>query len=166
VDGIYFRWGCLHVGEARSTPVIRAVKNLTTGPPLDTVIFDAPPGVGCPAVETMRGADAAVLVTEPTPFGLHDLQLALETVRRMGIPCCVVVNRAGIGDSRVSDFCAAEGVPVALEIEDNRRIAEACSRGEVFAATDAGFADDLRGFASDLQARLNRLHRPKKTRPR
>ncbi len=153
VGGIYFRWGRLNVGEARSTPVIRAVKDLATAPPLDTVIIDAPPGVACPAVETLRGADFAVLVTEPTPFGLHDLKLAVETAQQMDIPCGVVVNRAGIGDSRVNDFCAAEGIPILLEIPDNRRIAEACSRGEVFSATDEAFADELRAFASDSEER-------------
>ena len=70
IAGLYFRWGRLHVGEARSTPLVRAVKDLTGAPPLDIVIVDAPPGVACPAVEAMRGADLAVLVTEPTPFGL------------------------------------------------------------------------------------------------
>ncbi|MHB0979843.1 MAG: P-loop NTPase [Thermoleophilia bacterium] len=157
VGGIYFRWGRLNVGEARSTPVIRAVKDLAAAPPLNAVIIDAPPGVACPAVETLRGADFAVLVTEPTPFGLHDLKLAVETARQMNIPCGVVVNRAGIGDSRVNDFCAAEGVPVLLEIPDNRRIAEACSRGEVFSATDEVFADELRAFASDLEARVEKV---------
>jgi MinD superfamily P-loop ATPase len=150
---LYFRWGSLNVGEARSTSAIRAVKNLATAPPLDIVIIDAPPGVSCPAVETMKGADYVVLVTEPTPFGLHDLKLAVETTRQMGIRCGVVLNRAGIGDSRVNDFCTAEGIPILLEIPDNRRIAEACSRGEVFSATDKAFADDLRAFASGLSAR-------------
>jgi MinD superfamily P-loop ATPase len=160
VGGIYFRWGRLHIGEVRSTPVIRAVKNLADAPPLDTVIIDAPPGVACPAVEAMRGADFAVLVTEPTPFGLHDLRLAVETAGLMSIPCGVVVNRAGIGDSRVNDFCAAEGVPILLEIPDDRRIAEACSRGDIFSATDEAFASELRAFASDLQARVERVTVP------
>jgi MinD superfamily P-loop ATPase len=160
VAGLYFRWGRLHVGEARSTPLVRAVKDLTGAPPLDVVIVDAPPGVACPAVEAMRGADLAVLVTEPTPFGLHDLKLAVETARLLGIPCGVVINRAGIGDSRVNDFCAAEDVPILLEIPDDRRIAEACSRGEVFSAIDSAFAERLRAFASDLEARVERVSRP------
>jgi MinD superfamily P-loop ATPase len=155
--GVYFRWGRLHVGEARSTPVIRAVKDLAAAPPLDTVIIDAPPGVACPVVETMRGADFAVLVTEPTPFGLHDLRLAVETARQIGIPCGVVINRAGIGDSRVNDFCADEDIPILLEIPDNRLIAEACSRGEVFSAGDAVFASELRAFASDLRTRVEKV---------
>lgn len=157
VGRIYFRWGCLHVGEARCTPIIQAVKNLKRAPALDYMIIDAPPGVACPAVETMRGADYAILVTEPTPFGLHDLRLAVETARQMNISCGVVINRAGIGDSRVRDFCAAEDLPVHLEIPDNRRIAEACSRGEVFSATDEIFADELRTFAFDLEASLGRV---------
>jgi MinD superfamily P-loop ATPase len=156
VGDIYFRWGRLNVGEARSTPVIRAVKDPANAPSLDTLIIDAPPGVACPTVETMRGADYAVLVTEPTPFGLHDLKLAVETARQIGILSGVVINRAGIGDSRVNDFCAAEGVPVLLEIPDNRRIAEACSRGEVFSATDEAFADELRAFAFGLEARVEK----------
>jgi MinD superfamily P-loop ATPase len=154
VSGIYFRWGRLHLGEARSTPVIRAVKNLPAALSLDTVIIDAPPGVACPTVEALRGADYAVLVTEPTPFGLNDLGLAVQTAREMDIPCGVVVNRAGIGDSRVYDFCAVEGIPILLEIPDSRLIAEVCSRGEVFAAMNASFAADLRAFASDLRARI------------
>jgi MinD superfamily P-loop ATPase len=154
VGGIYFRCGRLNVGEARATPVIKAVKDLRDSPPLDTVIIDAPPGVACPAVETLRGVDFAVLVTEPTPFGLHDLTLAVETVRQMGIPHGVVVNRAGLGDSRVHDFCRAEDVPLLLDIPDNRRIAEACSRGEVFSATDMIFRDTLRALAADLATRV------------
>jgi len=72
-----------------------------------------------------------LLVTEPTPFGLHDLRLAVEVVREIGIPFGVVVNRAGIGDQRVNAFCAAEGIPILLEIPDDRRIAEAYSKGSL-----------------------------------
>lgn len=154
VGDLYFRWGRLNVGEARSTPIIAAVKNLETAPALDMVIIDAPPGVACPAVETLREADFAVLVTEPTPFGLHDLKLAVETTRQMNIPCGVVINRAGIGDDRVDDFCTEAGIPVLLRIADDRRIAEACSRGEVFAAADDAFRATLRAFAFELSARV------------
>jgi MinD superfamily P-loop ATPase len=157
VGGIYFRWGRLDVGEARSAPIIRAVKDPATMPPADVVIIDAPPGVACPAVETMRGTDFTVLVTEPTPFGLHDLRLAVQTAQEMNIPCGVVVNRAGIGDERVKEFCSAEGIPILLEIPDNRLIAQACSRGEVFSATNEAFAAVLRGLAADLRARVEDL---------
>lgn len=121
--------GRLDVGAAMAPPLIRAVKKrLKDGMP---AILDAPPGTSCPVIATLRGADYVLLVTEPTPFGLHDLKLAVEMVRELGIPCGVVVNRMGIGDMRVHDFCRAEGVPVLLEIPDDRRIAEAYSRGEL-----------------------------------
>ena len=154
IDGIYLRWGRLHVGEARSTPVIRAVKDLGAAPLPETLIVDCPPGVACPMVESLKGVDFAVLVTEPTPFGLHDLILAVETVRLLEVPFGVVVNRAGIGDSRVEAFCTAENISILMEIPDDRSIAETGSRGEVFAATNEDFASTLREFASHLHARL------------
>ncbi len=154
VEGIYFRWGRLAIGEVLSTAVIRAVKGRGAAPPLDTLIVDAPPGVTCAAVETMRGADFVVLVTEPTPFGLHDLKLAVQTATQLDLPCGVVVNRAGIGDSRVRDFCSERAIPVLLEIADNRLLAEACSRGDIYATTDEAFADSLRGLAADLGDRV------------
>jgi MinD superfamily P-loop ATPase len=148
--GLYLRWGRLRVGEARSTGLIRAVKELDKARALDLVIVDAPPGVACPAVEAMRGADVVVLVTEPTRFGLHDLCLALETTRRLGIPHGVVVNRAGIGDDRVERLCAENEVPVLLRIPEDRGIAQACSRGEIRAATDRKLASALRTLGQSL----------------
>ncbi len=121
--------GRLDIGAATATPVIRALKKLAA--PDELTLLDAPPGTSCPVVLTLRGADCVVLVTEPTPFGLHDLQLAVETVRAMSLPHGVVVNRMGIGDRRVHEFCAREGIPVLAEIPDDRRIAEAYSRGEL-----------------------------------
>ena len=96
-----------------------------------TAILDAPPGTACPAVATLRGADYVVLVTEPTPFGLHDLKLAVDTVRELRLPFGVVINRVGIGDDRVQRFCSEASIPLLLEIPDDRRIAEAYSRGEL-----------------------------------
>src|SRR4030066_54258 len=96
-----------------------------------TAILDAPPGTSCPVIATLRGADFVMLVTEPTPFGLHDLDLAVDMVRELCIPFGVVVNRVGIGDDRVHVFCKNKGIPMLLEIPDDRRIAEAYSRGEL-----------------------------------
>ena len=84
---------------------------------------------------------------------MHDLKLALQTALAMDIPCGVVINRADLGDSQVEDFCASEAVPVLLQIPDDRRIAEACSRGEIFALCDSAFAESLRGLACDLRSR-------------
>lgn len=121
--------GRLDVGVAMSPPLIRAVKaRLKNG---SAAILDAPPGTSCPVIATLRGADFVVLVTEPTPFGLHDLKLAVDVVRVLRIPFGVVVNRVGVGDDRVHLFCGNEGIPILLEIPDDRRIAEAYSRGQL-----------------------------------
>jgi len=121
--------GRLDVGTAMAPPLIRAVKGrLRDGTP---AILDAPPGTSCPVIAAIRGADLVVLVTEPTPFGLHDLKLAVDMVRELGMPFGVIVNRMGIGDDRVHVFCSEEDIPILLEIPDDRRIAEAYSRGSL-----------------------------------
>jgi len=121
--------GRLDVGVAMAPPLIRAVKaRLGNSVP---AILDAPPGTSCPVITTLRGTDFVVLVTEPTPFGLHDLKLAVAMVRELGIPFGVVVNRVGIGDERVHAFCREENIPILLEIPDDRRIAEAYSKGRL-----------------------------------
>ena len=125
---IAFVQGRLNVGEPMSPPLIRAVKAHRA--PNTIALLDAPPGTSCPVVATVRGADFIVLVTEPTPFGLHDLALAVDTLRPMGLPFGVVINRADCGDNRVVEYCRAENIPVRLQIPEDRRIAEAYSRGE------------------------------------
>jgi MinD superfamily P-loop ATPase len=121
--------GRLDVGMAMAPPLSRAVKaRLQSGLP---AILDAPPGTACPVIATLRGTDFVVLVTEPTPFGLHDLKLAVDMVRELRIPFGVVVNRVGIGDDRVHAFCRQENIAVLLEIPEDRRIAEAYSKGSL-----------------------------------
>ena len=126
---VQFVEGVLNVGEAMSPPAIRAVKS--AAPPADLVLLDAPPGTSCPVVETIRGCDLVILVTEPTPFGLHDLTLAVEMVRAMRVPLGVVINRADIGNGKVRQYCIGHRVPVLAEIPDERAVAEAYSRGAV-----------------------------------
>jgi len=128
-DGVTLVQGRLDVGVAMAPPLIRAVK--TRVQPGTPAILDAPPGTSCPVFTALRGADFVVLVTEPTPFGLHDLKLAVEMVRQLGIPFGVVVNRMGIGDDRVQGFCVQEDIPILVAIPDDRRIAEAYSRGSL-----------------------------------
>jgi MinD superfamily P-loop ATPase len=101
-------------------------------------------------IAAVRGSDFVVLVTEPTPFGLNDLALAVETVRTLGIPFGVVINRAGSGDDRVKEYCAAEGLEILLEIPDDRRIAEAYARG--LTLVDA--IPDIRPLFASLAARI------------
>jgi MinD superfamily P-loop ATPase len=126
-DGVAFVQGRLNVGEPMAPPLIRAVKNkvISNG----VALLDAPPGTSCSVVATVRDADYVVLVTEPTPFGLNDLRLAAEMIRQLGVPHGAVINRSDSGDRRVHDFCAAAKIPVLLELADDRRVAEAYSRG-------------------------------------
>jgi MinD superfamily P-loop ATPase len=129
VNGIAFGHGVLNVGEPMATPIIRQLKRRLSDE-YDLAILDAPPGTACPVVESMRGADYVLLVTEPTPFGLHDLRLAVQVGRdELGIPVGVVVNHDGVGDAGVDDYCKAEGIPILMRIPMDRRIAEAYSRG-------------------------------------
>ena len=126
-DGIGFVHGILTVGEAMAPPVIRKVKEHGNGDGI--VIRDVPPGTSCPVVEAIKGSDFCLLVTEPTPFGLNDLALAVETVRELGIPCGVVLNRAGVGDSKVEEYCEKESIPILLTIPLDTEIARLYSRG-------------------------------------
>jgi MinD superfamily P-loop ATPase len=124
---IEFAQGVLNIGQPMSPPVIRAVKS--TGFRADLTIVDAPPGTSCPVIEAVRGADFVMLVTEPTPFGFHDLKLAVEMVRVLRLPLGVVINRAGLDGADVRSYCTARRIPILQEIPDDRELAEAYSRG-------------------------------------
>jgi len=119
--------GRIDIGVALAPPLIRAVKDRVSKNAV--AILDAPPGTSCPVIAAIRDSDVVLLVTEPTPFGLHDLTLAVDVVRELKLPFGVIVNRMGSGDDRVHDFCRKEEIPIFLEIPDDRRIAEAYSRG-------------------------------------
>jgi len=128
-QGVAFVQGRLNIGEPLAPPLIRAVKKRARAEGL--AIFDAPPGTACAAVATVRDADYAILVTEPTPFGLNDLRLAVAMLRQLGVRHGVAINRADSGDARVRDYCAAERIPILLELPDDRHVAEAYSRGQM-----------------------------------
>jgi len=153
-DGLEFAHGRLRVGEAMAPPLIRRVR--ASARPGAVTIIDAPPGTSCPVIAAMKGADFVLLVTEPTPFGLHDLTLAVGAVRVLGIPCGLVINRADMGDGRVRDYAVREDLPVLLEIPFDRRIAEAYSRGEmlveVLPAWKERFRDLYRALERAAQA--------------
>jgi MinD superfamily P-loop ATPase len=124
-----FTQGTLKIGEAMSPPLIR--DTLKRAPDAGVTIIDAPPGTSCPVVTTIRHADFVVLVAESTPFGLNDLSLALDMVRVLKRPHGVVINRADVHAGDAREFCAARRTVIMAEIPDDRRIAEACSRGEM-----------------------------------
>ena len=131
-NGIEFIHGRLRVGEAMSPPLIKKVRALTD--PNKLTIIDAPPGTSCPVIESMRNTDFVLLVTEPTPFGLHDLKLAAGAVRLLNIPHGLVINRSDMGDDQVQAYAEREDIPVLLEIPFDRKIAEAYSKGELMVA--------------------------------
>jgi len=150
---VSFLHGRLNVGEPMAPPLIRAVKRRARGNGI--AIFDSPPGTSCPVIATLRESDFVVLVTEPTPFGLNDLVLAVETVRQLDIPFGVVINRADVGDGRVRDYCRTEDIPVLLEIPDDRRIAEAYSRGEPAVNAVPEIRDEFRKLYQEIVKRTN-----------
>jgi MinD superfamily P-loop ATPase len=128
--GITFARGILNVGEPMAVPVIRQLKRWVDPQPGQVVIVDVSPGTSCPVVEAARGAAYLLLVTEPTPFGLHDLKLAAQVARELNIPAGVVINRDGIGDAGVEEFCEAEGLPILLRIPFDKPIAEGIAQGK------------------------------------
>ena len=133
-EGIEFHAGRLNVGEAKATPVSKAVKRLVRDDRMS--ILDAPPGTACPMQEAIADADYCLLVTEPTPFGLSDLRAAVATCRSVGVPCGVVINRYGSGYAGVEEYCASDGLPLLGTIPQERQIAEAYSRGEAILGRD------------------------------
>jgi len=146
-----FAHGMLDIGEARSEPVIEQVREVGMGKKNDTpVLIDAPPGTSCPVIAAVRDADYIILVTEPTPFGLHDLKLAVEMTRALKLKVGVVINRSDIGDSGVRDYCHSENLPVLAEFPFDRRIAEVYSNGGIA----VNELDDVRVKYIDLLQRI------------
>jgi MinD superfamily P-loop ATPase len=135
---ISFVHGRLNVGEPMATPVIRAVKAHLDNKRL--TIIDAAPGTACPVVEAVKGSDFCLLVTEPTPFGLSDLRLAVEVMEKLAVPCGVVINRSGEGDEATETFCATKQLPLLGRIPFDRAIAEAYAHGRhpVYAVPELG----------------------------
>ncbi len=163
-DGVGFIQGLLAVGEVRSTPLIKEVRNSSSS--ADGIkIVDAPPGTSCPVIEAVKGVDFVLLVTEPTPFGLNDLQLAVGMIRELKIPFGVVINRADVGDEKVKEYCQTEGIEVLLEIPDDRRVAEAYSRGELAINALPAYRSQFRGLVKSIEESLKRSNFPKSLRP-
>ena len=128
-ESVGFVHGRLRVGEAMSPPLIKKVRAFVKS---DTInIIDAPPGTSCPVIAAMKDTDFVLMVTEPTPFGLHDLKLAVEAVKLLGIPYGLVINRADIGTDEVRAYAQTENLPILMEIPFDRKIAEAYSQGRL-----------------------------------
>ncbi|MBC8209225.1 MAG: ATP-binding protein [Desulfobulbaceae bacterium] len=146
---ILFTHGRMRVGEAMAVPLLNAVKNQAQDDHL--VILDAPPGTSCPFVETVLNCDHVLLITEPTPFGLHDMALAATALNNFNIPYGVILNRAGLGDDRVQRWCEEHDVPLLLEIPFDRRIAECYARGGSLLESIPELTHQLRELLDTLQ---------------
>lgn len=152
--GIDWAQGVMNVGEPMAVPIIRELKKWNLSNPPAIEIRDASPGASCPVVETMRGADFALLVTEPTPFGLHDLKQVVGITRELGIPAGVVINRDGIGDNGVEVYCAETGLPILLRIPMERRFAEAIAGGKTLVDAAPEYRPVFRALLEDITARV------------
>ncbi len=145
-----FAHGISRIGNPLTPPIIKEVKKLARKE--NFVVVDAPPGTSCPMVQTLIGSDFCLFVTEPTPFGLNDLELAVGVARQLEIPCGIVINRSDSGDQRIRDYCARENIPMLLEIPFDRDLAFAYSKGEAISQTSLEYT---RKFA-DLHDRIVR----------
>ena len=148
-EGVELVYGELNVGEPMSVPVIKDVKKQIKSN--KTVIIDSPPGASCPVIESVHGSDYCLLVSEPTPFGLHDLKIMVQVLEKLKIPFGVIINRAGIGDRKIYDFCEEKGVPILLEIPFQRKIAELYSRGVPFSLEMPEWKENFRTLFDEVR---------------
>jgi len=149
-DSIPFAHGKLDIGQAMSPPLIRAVKK--TLKPDHTVIIDAPAGTSCPVVESVKGSMFSLLVTEPTPFGLNDLQITVETLKELDIPLGIIINRSDGKDKLIRDYCQKENVPVLMTIPLDRAIAVAYSEGKTILATQPVYKEKFLNLFEEIQS--------------
>ncbi len=148
VGPVEFVQGRIRIGEAMSPPLIKEVAKRVN--PERISILDAPPGASCPVIHTVKGCDFVIMVTEPTPFGLHDLRIAVDAIRPLGIPMGVVLNRSDIGDAEVQKYCSDTNLPLLLEIPFNRNIAEGYSRGNMLVKTMPSFSEKFLGLFESI----------------
>jgi len=146
---IGFVQGRLKIGQATSAPLIRKVKQKI--PAEGVAIIDSPPGTSCPVIASVNGVDYALLVTEPTPFGLNDLTLAVGMLRKLLIPFAVVVNRANIGYQGVEKYCQTEGIEIIMTLPNDRRVASAYSRGELAVSALPEYEEHFRKLWTRLE---------------
>ncbi len=150
-DSIEFIDGRLKIGEAKAPPVIRKVKKHLNREKM--TFIDAPPGNSCPVVEAIKSSDFILLVTEPTPFGFHDLRMTFDVVRELDIPFGLVINKAGLGNRDVYDFCETHNIPVLLEIPFRRDLAKTYAAGQTWVEL---FTDIREDFSRLLQSLMER----------
>jgi MinD superfamily P-loop ATPase len=154
---INFARGLLNIGEPMAVPVISQLKKWQAPDPNRITIMDSSPGTSCPVVESIRGADYVILVTEPTPFGLHDLKLALQLTEELSIPAGVIVNRDGVGDTKVDDFCQEAGLPILMRIPLERKIGEGIAQGKSLIEIQPEYRKYFRQMYAQIQDRVKKI---------
>jgi len=152
-SNLAFVQGKLNVGEPMATPIVAATKDEIDSE--RTAIVDVPPGTDCPVIEGLRGSDFSILVTEPTPFGLYDLRLAVDLVRLLNIPFGVVINRSGPNDVLIEKYCEEESIPVLLKIPYQRDIAVLYSKGIPLIKADPKWKDCFSGLFRSIEEEIN-----------
>ena len=152
-EGVELVYGELNVGEPMSVPVIKGVKKQIKRN--KTVIIDSPPGASCPVIESVHGSNYCLLVSEPTPFGLHDLKIMVQVLEKLKIPYGVTMNRAGIGDKKIYDFCEEKGVPILFEIPFQRKIAELYSSGTPFVLKMPEWKNRFQLLMANIEGRMD-----------
>jgi MinD superfamily P-loop ATPase len=152
-SGIEFIHGKLRLGEAMSPPLIKKVREYETSEKIK--IIDAPPGTSCPVIASMKDADYVLLVTEPTPFGLYDLKLAVGAVEVLDIPRGLVINRSDLGNDQVKEYADKMNLPILMEIPFDRRIAEAYSRGEPLVEMSPEWKEKFLGLYKKIKSQVN-----------
>jgi MinD superfamily P-loop ATPase len=148
-DSISFAHGKLDIGQAMSPPLIRALKKHMKVE--NSIIIDAPAGTSCPVVESVKGSDVSLLVTEPTPFGLNDLRLTMETIKELQIPLAVIVNRSDGEDGPIREYCQKQNIPILMTIPLDRKIAEAYSEGKTIVETQTSYKDKFLQLFTQVQ---------------
>ena len=157
---LQFVHGKLNIGEVMAPPIIRAVKKYSN--PTRTVIIDAPPGTSCPVIESIKKSNFCILVTEPTPFGLNDLELAVKVVRKIDISFGVVINRSDLGNKDTENFCKKEKIPVLMKIPFRREIAEIYSKGEIIIESLPEYEKDFRALYEKIKNICKKKQKPNK----
>jgi MinD superfamily P-loop ATPase len=148
-----FLSGELNVGEAMAPPVTKALKKHITDD--EVIIIDVPPGTSCPVIEAINHSDFVVLVTEPTPFGLNDLELAYEMLMKLNLPFGVVINRSNIGDDQVEKFCHDKKIEILAQLPFSKDIAIAYSNGKLIADSNSNFDDEMQKLFQRITKRIN-----------
>ncbi len=154
---IYLRHGLLNPGEPLTVPVIAALRNWNDGFSTLLEIIDSPPGASCPVVEAIRGVDFLLLVTEPTPFGLHDLIQAHQVANVLGIRTGVIINRDGIGETDITGYCRENGVPLLMTIPLDKKIGAGLARGDTLLEIYPEYGDKFRTLYEEVDQMLEEV---------